>query len=244
MIFLMVVMALNSGKFVPPSELPVRLQILVQESEDAWLEQDWETSRQAALRALVMSDPDNEALRMFLRNRVASIYLRQGAYRDAIRHLDILIASGIENEILYHNLGLACQEDKQYLRAIEAYRKALEHAPEFVESLYGLAVCEIHSNHYEEGMATLVRLKKLVPLFHEADYWSGVVQANLGKEEDALVCFNDYVKHDPDGKFIDAAQESVAHIKTRARESVFLRATLGLVLITGAFSLYLLAKMP
>ncbi len=105
----------------------------------------------------------------------------------------------------YHNTGYAYFQKKDYAKAEEAYKKAIELKPEYVEAYNGLAQVYNVQKRFDEAQAVSQKAATLAMAGGAAGggggadslYNVGVAAWNAGKAEEAKKAFEEAIKIDP-----------------------------------------------
>jgi Flp pilus assembly protein TadD len=105
----------------------------------------------------------------------------------------------------YYNIGYAYAQKKDYGKSEEAFKKAIELKPEYVEAYNGLATIYNAQKKFDEAQAASQKAASLAAASGggaggggvDALYNQGVIAWNAGKTEDAKKAFEEALKIDP-----------------------------------------------
>ena len=102
--------------------------------------------------------------------------------------------------ILYYNLGNACFISQKYSRAIEAYKNALETAPDNEDILYNLSFCHAmdfaDTGDDEKAVGAFAKLVEDMPENLHAWLNYGKCLLKMKKNQQAIECFKKVVSED------------------------------------------------
>ncbi len=105
----------------------------------------------------------------------------------------------------YYNIGYAEAQKKDYPKAEEAFKKAIELKPDYVEAYNGLATVYNAQKKFDDAQAASQKAASLAVASGgsgagvgvDALYNQGVIAWNAGKAEDAKKAFEEALKVDP-----------------------------------------------
>jgi predicted TPR repeat methyltransferase len=105
----------------------------------------------------------------------------------------------------FYNIGFAEAQKKDYSKAEEAFKKAIELRPDYVEAYNGLATVYNAQKKFDDAQAASQKAASLAVATGgagagggvDALYNQGVIAWNAGKAEDAKKSFEDALKIDP-----------------------------------------------
>jgi tetratricopeptide (TPR) repeat protein len=105
----------------------------------------------------------------------------------------------------YYNIGYAQAQKKDYVKAEEAFKKAIELKAEYVEAYNGLATIYNAQKRFEDAQAASQKAAALAAAGGPAGgggsvdalYNQGVIAWNAGKADDARKAFEEALKMDP-----------------------------------------------
>lgn len=105
----------------------------------------------------------------------------------------------------YYNIGYAHAQKKDYVKAEEAFKKAIEQKADYVEAYNGLATIYNAQKKFDEAQAASQKAASLASSGGgaaggggvDALYNQGVIAWNAGKAEDAKKAFEEAIKVDP-----------------------------------------------
>ncbi len=168
------------------------------------------------LRGILKRDPDNgPAL-----EQLSQILIDEGRSQDAIELLSQAAGSSASPEI-YDLLGNAYTEGKDYAKAEEAYRKAVEEDPDDPGHLHGLAQTLLTEDKLAEALEQYKRLSELEPGTAENYLRMAQLYRRLGKFDQAEssllrakqlspgsleVLYNEALLYEDQGRYDDAVK--------------------------------------
>ena len=109
-----------------------------------------------------------------------------GASEQTMKKLEALGYLAPDNPDALHNLGQRYQQQGDYKKAIENYKKAIAMRPTFYNAYNNLATCYGELKMYPEAVDALEKCIKLKPDDYYAMSNLAVIMMNTGKTEDAL----------------------------------------------------------
>ena len=168
------------------------------------------------LRSLLQRDPDNgPAL-----EQLSQLLIDEGRAQEAIDTLNQAAGSSSSPD-LYDLLGDAYSQTKDYARAEEAYRKAVEGDPDDVGHRHGLAQALLSQDKYEAALEQFKKLSELEPGTAENYLRMAQLYRRLGKfdlAESSLlrakqlapgsleVLYNEALLYEDQGRYDDAVK--------------------------------------
>jgi tetratricopeptide (TPR) repeat protein len=171
---------------------------------------------ESVLRGILKRDPDNgPAL-----EQLSQILIDEGRSQDAIELLSQAAGSSSSPEI-YDLLGNAYTEAKDYAKAEEAYRKAVEEDPDDSGHLHGLAQTLLSEDKLAEALEQFTKLSELEPGTAENYLRMAQLYRRLGKFDQAEssllkakqlspgsleVLYNEALLYEDQGRYDDAVK--------------------------------------
>ncbi len=139
-------------------------------------------------------------------NLLGVTLIEQGRYDEAVKVLmevtqDFLFTTP---HLAYGNLGLAYTEMGKYDEAIEALQRAIELQPMFCLGNYRLGLVYWKQERYKDALASLEKAVTTEDPWKQCarmqDAWriTGLIQEDLGADDEALEAFKTCVEIDPD----------------------------------------------
>jgi predicted AlkP superfamily phosphohydrolase/phosphomutase/Flp pilus assembly protein TadD len=144
---------------------------------------------------VITSAFDDNVTRTFSTERVATLDKQRedatagtasGASEQTMKKLEALGYVTPDNPDALHNLGQRYQQQGEYRKAIENYKKAIALRPTFYNAYNNLATCYGELKMYPEAIDALEKCIKLKPDDYFAMSNLAVIMMNTGKPEDAL----------------------------------------------------------
>ena len=131
---------------------------------------------------------------------LAEILSKLGRYdeaMDALAQATTLAPPPSQAAELHFLMGQMARENGQYETAAEHYRRTLEAAPHHAEALHWLATLRGQQQRYDEMLKLLQRFVALHP--NDAATYSnmGIALVFLGRNDEALQCFDQALSLDP-----------------------------------------------
>jgi tetratricopeptide (TPR) repeat protein len=181
------------------------------------------------LRAMLQADPDNDAAM----EQLTQLLLDENKSDEAIKLLETTTAHS-PSPVLYDLLGDAYTQTKDYSKAEEAYRKAVELDPSELSHLRGLGQTLLSEEKYPEALSVYQKLADLMP--DDADVYLRIAQIyrelhQLDKAEESLVkarqyapgslevMYNEAMIYESQGRYDDAIKvlsDAVTGLKSQS----------------------------
>jgi tetratricopeptide (TPR) repeat protein len=181
------------------------------------------------LRAMLQADPDNDAAM----EQLTQLLLDENKSDEAIKLLDTATAHS-PSPVLYDLLGDAYTQTKDYTKAEEAYRKAVELDPSELSHLRGLGQTLLSEEKYPEALTVYQKLADVMP--DDADVYLRIAQIyrelhQLDKAEENLVkarqyapgslevMYNEAMIYESQGRYDDAIKvlsDAVSGVKSQS----------------------------
>ena len=86
------------------------------------------------------------------RRQLAVLLLDTGFPKEALQHFLYLTKFFNDDSGIYYNLGIVYEKLKEFDKAVDAYKKAIELSPDEVDSYYNLGLVYIAKKMYEEAV--------------------------------------------------------------------------------------------
>ena len=100
---------------------------------------------------------------------------------------------------IYFENGIAFQRTRDYVKAIECFRKAIDIKPDFAEAYYQMGMAYGMSNQSYEAIECFRKAIDIKPGFAEAHYNMGVAYAIGYKDyKTAIECYKNAIQYKPD----------------------------------------------
>ena len=181
------------------------------------------------LRAMLKNDPDNDAAM----EQLTQLLLDENKSDEAIKLLESATAHS-PSPVLYDLLGDAYTQTKDYNKAEEAYRKAVDLDPSELSHLRGLGQTLLSEEKYPEALTVYQKLADVMP--DDADVYLRIAQIyrelhQLDKAEENLVkarqyapgslevMYNEAMIYESQGRYDDAIKvlsDAVSGIKSQS----------------------------
>jgi tetratricopeptide (TPR) repeat protein len=181
------------------------------------------------LRAMLQADPDNDAAM----EQLTQLLLDENKSDEAIKLLETATAHS-PSPVLYDLLGDAYTQTKDYTKAEEAYRKAVELDPSELSHLRGLGQTLLSEEKYPEALTVYQKLADVMP--DDADVYLRIAQIyrelhQLDKAEENLVkarqyapgslevMYNEAMIYESQGRYDDAIKvlsDAVSGVKSQS----------------------------
>ncbi len=166
---------------------------------------------------LAAGDPAGaeEALRRALKLEVTSFWTwfilghchyAQGRYLEAAGDFSVCSARGPGFAWTHFNRGLALARAGRLLDARDAYDRALEIEPDFVEAMVNRAFVQLELNHLEGALSDLTRAVELGRRDLPVMAARGETLARLGRRAESARDFADLLAHHPDDSVVRVAR--------------------------------------
>ncbi len=180
------------------------------------------------LRTMLKNDPDNDAAM----EQLTQLLLDENKSDEAIKLLESTTAHS-PSPVLYDLLGDAYTQTKDYAKAEEAYRKAVDLDPSELSHLRGLGQTLLSEEKYPEALTVYQKLADVMP--DDADVYLRIAQIyrelhQLDKAEENLVkarqyapgslevMYNEAMIYESQGRYDDAIKvlsDAVAGVKSQ-----------------------------
>jgi tetratricopeptide (TPR) repeat protein len=181
------------------------------------------------LRAMLKTDPDNDSAM----EQLTQLLLDENKSDEAIKLLETTTAHS-PSPVLYDLLGDAYTQTKDYAKAEEAYRKAVELDPSELSHLRGLGQTLLSEEKYPEALSVYQKLVEVMP--DDADVYLQIARIyrelhQLDKAEENLVkarqyapgslevMYNEAMIYESQGRYDDAIKvltDAVTGIKSQS----------------------------
>jgi tetratricopeptide (TPR) repeat protein len=184
------------------------------------------------LRGLLQHDPDNgQAL-----EQLSQLLIDEGRSQEAVALLS-QAASDSSAPDLYDLLGDAYSQQKDYAKAEEAYRKAVDEEPEEPSHRHGLGQALMAEDKYAEALEQFKKLSEMEPGTADNYLRMSQLYRRLGKFDQAEasllrakqlspasleILLNEALLYDDEGRFDDAVKvlsDAIAGMKAQGGES-------------------------
>ena len=184
------------------------------------------------LRGLLQREPDNgQAL-----EQLSQLLIDEGRSQEAIALLS-QAASDSSSPDLYDLLGDAYSQQKDYAKAEQAYRKAVDEEPEEASHRHGLGQALMAEDKYAEALEQFKKLSEMEPGTADNYLRMSELYRRLGQFDQAEVSllrakqlspdsleilFNEALLYEDQGRFDDAVKvlsDAIAGIKAQAGQS-------------------------
>ncbi len=181
------------------------------------------------LRGILQHDPDNAPAL----EQLSQILVDEGRSQEAITLLTQAAGDSASPDI-YDLLGDAYSQEKDYAKAEEAYRKAVEADPDDTGHLHGLAQALLSQDKYPEALEQFKKLSELEPGTFENYVRMAQLYRRLGKYEEAEssllrakqlapgnleILYNEALLYEDQGRYDDAIKvlsDAIAGIKSQS----------------------------
>jgi tetratricopeptide (TPR) repeat protein len=181
------------------------------------------------LREMIKTDPDNDAAM----EQLTQLLLDENKSDEAIRLLETTTAHS-PSPVLYDLLGDAYTQTKDYAKAEDAYRKAVDLDPSELTHLRGLGQTLLSEEKYPEALSVYQKLADVMP--DDADVYLRIAQIyrelhQLDKAEENLVkarqyapgslevMYNEAMIYESQGRYDDAIKvltDAVTGVKSQS----------------------------
>ncbi len=148
-------------------------------------------------------------------NNMGAVYLRLEQWDNAIEcfnraHDNLLYATP---HFALSNLGEACRLKKDYGRAIDSYKKALEVNLRFPEAHRGLGLVYIATGNYKAAVSSLEKAVKYAPRFALAYYDLGRALSRRHNTKKAVSAFKKVVELVPETPLAERAGAEIRKLQ-------------------------------
>jgi tetratricopeptide (TPR) repeat protein len=187
------------------------------------------TEAEQVLRGLIQREPDNgPAL-----EQLSQLLIDEGRSQEAIDLLTRTAGDSASPDI-YDLLGDAYNQAKEYPKAEDAYRKAIELDPDDPGHRHGLAQALLSEDKYADALAQFKKLAQLEPGTAENYLRMAQLDRRLGQYDDAEsnlqhakqlapgsveILYNEALLYEDQGRYDDAIKvlsDSIAGVKSQA----------------------------
>ncbi len=184
---------------------------------------------ETVLRGLLARDPNNgPAL-----EQLSQLLMDEGRSQEAVTLLSDAAGNSSSPEI-YDLLGDAYSQSKEYAKAEDAYRKAVEEDPDDPGHLHGLAQALMAQDKYAEALEQFKRLTEIEPSTSENYLRMAQLDRRLGKFDQAEasllrakqltpgsleVLYNEALLYEDQGRYDDAVKvlsDAIAGMKSQS----------------------------
>ena len=184
------------------------------------------------LRDLLQRDPGNGAAL----EQLSQLLMDEGRSQEAVKILADAANDSSSPEV-YDLLGDAYSQSKQYAKAEDAYRKAVEEDPDDPGHLHGLAQALMAQDKYAEALEQFKRLAEVEPGTAENYLRMAQLYRRLGKFDQAEssllrakqlapgsleVLYNEALLYEDQGRYADAVRvlsDAIAGMKSQSNGS-------------------------
>ncbi len=161
-------------------------------------------------RAIELKSDYSEAF-----NAMGAVYLRLRKWDKAIPHFNksrenLLYATP---HVALNNLGEAYRGKKEYRRAIEFYKKAIDDNPRFARAHQNLGVTYLALGDYDAAVSSLKKAAHYAPRTATVHYDLGTAYAGQYKRKEAIDAFKKVVALIPGSELADRAQEEIRQME-------------------------------
>ena len=104
--------------------------------------------------------PDLPMLRERIHAKLAAIYLRTSEHTEAIEQLQAIVREDPTNPEAYYYLGYISYTEKKWPEAAEYFSKTILLSPDFPDSYYELALCQLNLNKPDDALESLDKARK------------------------------------------------------------------------------------
>ena len=187
------------------------------------------TEAEQVLRGLIQREPDNgPAL-----EQLSQLLIDEGRSQEAIDLLTRTAGDSASPDV-YDLLGDAYTQAKDYAKAEDAYRKAIDLDPDDPGHRHGLAQALLSENKYADALAQFKKLTELEPGTAENYLRMAQLDRRLGQYDDAEsnlqhakqlapgsveILYNEALLYEDQGRYDDAIKvlsDSIAGVKSQA----------------------------
>lgn len=146
------------------------------------------------LTTVAKAEPDN-AMAMLALARVSRIL---GKLEDSLQHIRQVEHLGQEIPQTQFEKGLTLRAMQRYKEAIPAFEAALQKMPGHLHLMYNLAYCYQVSGQPEHAQLTYEKVIEVQPNHVGANYLSGTILSQTGKNKEAILRFDHVLRLDPE----------------------------------------------
>ncbi len=156
-------------------------------------------------------DPDNAQANY----EMAFTLLGSGKGNDAVPFVEKAIKGSQSTLFIascYDLLGSIYDQDKQSVKAIEAYKKGIEVNPKYQRLHYNLGIAYFRNKQYAEAEASAIEAIKLDPKHASSQRMYALVTFHQNKRMNALMAFCNFLLLEPQGPRSAEAFGNIQHI--------------------------------
>ena len=148
-------------------------------------------------------------------NAMGAVYLRLRKWDKSIPNFNkarenLLYATP---HVALNNLGEAYRGKKEYHRAIEFYKKAIDDNPRFARAYQNMGVTYLALSDYDSAVSSLKKAVRYAPRAATVHYDLGMAYAGQYKRKEAIDAFKKVVALVPDSELADMAQEEIRQLE-------------------------------
>jgi type IV pilus assembly protein PilF len=150
-----------------------------------------------------------------VRNNLGIAYLRVGKIQEAIRELNLAVASPVYTtpQFAYYNLGQAYLALQDYEQARANYLESLKLSPQYSLSYYGLGLTWKGTKSWEQAAEAFKKAVEYAPRFAPAHLELGEVLIRLNEPSLARLAFQEVIQLAPDSEQARKAKEKLKELK-------------------------------
>lgn len=130
-------------------------------------------------------------------NNLGTLRYEQGDVQNALLHYRESLAIR-PNGQAYYNLGQLYADARQFTKAEDAYRSALEHRPNDTGALINLGVLHMRSGHMQDAVSLFLNAIEINPLLSVAYFNLGTAYEHMGNTEEARRAYEKVLESDPE----------------------------------------------
>jgi tetratricopeptide (TPR) repeat protein len=144
--------------------------------------------------------PDLPMLRERIHAKLAGIYLRTSEHKQAVEQLQAIVRDDPTNPEAYYYLGYIAYTEKKPEQAADYFAKTLLLSPEFPDTYYELALCQINLNQADAALETLDKARKKFPQSYTLELCTALA---YGRKKDYKHAVEHYTAAEVIGKATD-----------------------------------------
>ncbi len=190
-------------------------------------EQNWEKAMRTYGMLVELSATNSEVDEYEATLRYALAALQLGNNEDAYKSLVVARSLNAEGFELNYNLGYLEYKRKNYEKAVNLLRAALEEQPDHTQTLKYLGLAYFRTKHYKEALDSLRQVVDAQPDDKEALYAMGQTYYELNQNDQAARIFA-HLRADPDFGPRSALMSGSIHYKSRQFEKAQMDFEIGL----------------
>ncbi len=151
------------------------------------------------------------------RNNLGVVYLQLGRWDSAIAEFEEAVADMFypTPELAHNNIGWAYYKKKEFLRAIECYKKSLKLNPRLSLAYNNLGRAYYDLDRIKDATYEFKLAIKYYPAYTEAHLNLGLAYLKLNRKQEAISEFNEVLKLAPDGEYRRKTQRYLDLLKSR-----------------------------